>query len=79
MSRLVIDWTFATTDAARIDCYIEVGNEPSLRMVERVGFHREGLLRAWDMAPDGRLIDCVVWSVVRTDDRWEPLYRLEAS
>jgi hypothetical protein len=27
------------------------------------------------MTPDGRLIDCVVWSVVRTDDRWEPIYR----
>ena len=35
--RLVIDWTFATTEVVRIDCYIEVGNEPSMRMVERVG------------------------------------------
>ena len=33
----------------------------------------EGLLRAWDMAPDGRLIDCVVWSILRTDERWESL------
>jgi RimJ/RimL family protein N-acetyltransferase len=73
--RLVIDQTFATTRAARIDCYIEVGNEPSMRMVERVGFQREGLLRAWDVAPDGHLIDCVVWSILRTDERWEPVFR----
>jgi len=71
--RLVIDWTFATTAAQRVDCYIEVGNEPSMRMVERVGFHREGLLRAWDVGPDGPM-DCVVWSIVRTDARWDPVY-----
>lgn len=75
--RLVIDWTFATTDAQRIDCYIEVGNEPSMRMVERVGFRREGLLRAWEAGPDGP-IDCVVWSVLRSDERWEPLFRVDA-
>jgi RimJ/RimL family protein N-acetyltransferase len=66
--RHVIDWTFATTETVRIDCYIEVGNEPSMRMVERAGFRREGLLRAWETGPDGP-IDCVVWSVLRTDER----------
>jgi RimJ/RimL family protein N-acetyltransferase len=66
--RRLIDWSFATTDVVRIDCYIEVGNEPSMRMVERAGFHREGMLRAWEMGPDGP-IDCVVWSVLRSDDR----------
>jgi RimJ/RimL family protein N-acetyltransferase len=66
--RLVIDWTFATTDVVRVDCYIEVGNEPSMRMVERAGFQREGLLRAWETGPHGP-IDCVVWSVLRTDER----------
>jgi RimJ/RimL family protein N-acetyltransferase len=71
--RLVIDWTFATTDVTRIDCYLEVGNEASTRMVERVGFRREGLLRAWDVGPDG-LMDCVVWSILRTDERWAPLW-----
>lgn len=70
--RLVIEWSFATTDVTRIDCYIEVGNEPSMRMVERVGFRREGLLRAWDVGPHGPF-DCVVWSILRTDERWGPV------
>lgn len=74
--RLILDWSFATTAVVRIDCYIEVGNEPSLRMVERVGFRREGLLRAWDLGPHGPM-DCVVWSILRTDDRWEPVYPRE--
>jgi RimJ/RimL family protein N-acetyltransferase len=72
--RLVIDWTFAATEALRIDCFIEVGNEPSMRMVERVGFRREGLLRSWDIGPDGRPMDCVVWSVLRTDERWDAVW-----
>ena len=66
--REVIDWTFETTQVVRVDCYIEVGNEPSTRMVERAGFRREGVLRAWETGPDGP-IDCVVWSVLRTDAR----------
>jgi RimJ/RimL family protein N-acetyltransferase len=65
---MVIEWTFRTTEVVRVDCYIEVGNEPSMRMVERAGFRREGILRAWEMGPDGP-IDCVVWSVLRTDER----------
>ena len=74
--RLILDWTFATTEVVRIDCYIEVGNESSMRMVERVGFQREGLLRAWDVGPHGP-IDCVVWSVLRADKGWEPVYRAD--
>jgi RimJ/RimL family protein N-acetyltransferase len=66
--RSLIDWSFETTDVVRIDCYIETGNESSMRMVERVGFQREGLLRAWEVGPGGP-IDCVVWSVLRTDAR----------
>ena len=54
-----------------------VDNAPCLRMVERVGFHREGLLRSWELGRDGRPIDCVVWSVLRTDQRWDQLYMSE--
>lgn len=75
--RLVIDWTFSVTDVTRIDCFIEVGNEPCLRMVDRVGFHREGLLRGWELGRDGRPIDCVAWSILRSDPRWDQPYMSE--
>ncbi len=65
--RLVTDWTFATTAAIRLDCFIMVGNEASDRMVERAGFRREGVLRAWDLHHDGVPVDCVVWSRIRGD------------
>lgn len=65
--RLVTDWTFATTPAIRLDAFIMVGNEASDRMVERAGFRREGVLRAWDLHHDGVPVDCVVWSRIRGD------------
>jgi len=65
--RLLGDWTFATTAVIRIDCFIMVGNEPSERMVERAGFVREGVLRAWDLHHDGVPVDCVAYSRLRSD------------
>jgi RimJ/RimL family protein N-acetyltransferase len=65
--RLVADWTFATTAAIRLDTFIMVGNETSNRMVERAGFRREGVLRAWDQHHHGVPVDCVVYSRIRGD------------
>ena len=66
--RLVADWTLATTAAFRLDAYIMVGNDASMRMTERAGFRREGVARAWDLHHDGVPVDCVVYSRLRTDD-----------
>jgi RimJ/RimL family protein N-acetyltransferase len=65
--RRVADWTFETTAAIRLDAFIMVGNEPSHRMVERAGFQREGIARAWDLHHDGVPVDCVVYSRIRGD------------
>ena len=65
--RAVADWTFATTAAFRLDAYIMVGNDASMRMTERAGFQREGVARAWDLHHDGVPVDCVVYSRLRTD------------
>ena len=67
--RRVADWTFATTAAIRLDAFIMVGNEASFRMVERAGFRREGVLRAWDLHHDGVPVDCVVYARIRGDDQ----------
>ena len=59
--RLVAEWTFDTTAAIRLDTFIMVGNEASKRMVERAGFRREGVLRAWDLHHDGVPVDCAAF------------------
>lgn len=66
--RLVSDWTFATTQAIRLDAFIMVGNEASNRMVERAGFQREGVARAWDLHHGGVPVDCTVYSRIRGND-----------
>jgi RimJ/RimL family protein N-acetyltransferase len=65
--RLLGDWTFATTPVIRLHVFIMVGNEASERMVERAGYQREGVLRAWDVLDDGVPVDCVVYSRLRGD------------
>lgn len=66
--RLLAEWTFATTPAVRLDVFIMVGNEASERMVERAGYQREGVLRAWDLHHAGVPVDCVVYSRLRGED-----------
>ena len=66
--RAVAEWTFETTEAFRLDAYIMVGNDASMRMTERAGFQREGVARAWDLHHDGVPVDCVVYSRLRTDE-----------
>ncbi len=61
------EWTFATTSVIRLHVFIMVGNEVSERMVERAGYQREGVLRAWDVLDDGVPVDCVVYSCLRSD------------
>ncbi len=64
--RLVTDWTIETTEVIRLDAYIMVGNDASIRMAERAGFRQEGVVRAWDLH-HGVPVDCVVLSRLRTD------------
>ena len=41
----IINYGFATMNLHRIEALISPGNEPSLRLVNRLGFTKEGLLR----------------------------------
>jgi RimJ/RimL family protein N-acetyltransferase len=67
--RSLAEWTFAVTDAFRLDVFIMVGNDASDRMVERAGFRREGVLRGWDLHHGGVPVDCTVYSRLRTDEQ----------
>jgi RimJ/RimL family protein N-acetyltransferase len=52
--RLLSAWTFAHTDIGRLDLMTYVGNVASERVAERAGFTREGVLRGFYLAKDGR-------------------------
>lgn len=62
----VLRFGFEAMDLNRVEAFISPENEASLRMVERVGFKREGRLRQ-HYAHDGALDDSVVYGLLRED------------
>lgn len=67
--RAVVRYGFAERGLNRIWGGHFEGNEASARVQQKLGFHREGVLRQ-DLRKDGRWIDSVIWAITRSD--WEP-------
>jgi RimJ/RimL family protein N-acetyltransferase len=64
--RGVARWVFETTAMRRIELRADLGNTASLRVAEKAGFVREGVLRAAELGEDGPR-DIVVFGMLRTD------------
>ena len=68
---LAIGLAFDELDLERIEADIDPRNEPSIRLVERLGFQREGLLRSrWCIG--GEMQDAVLYGLLRSDPRTRP-------
>ena len=63
---LVLHLAFATLGLERVGAYSEIRHERSQRALEKVGFAREGVLRAWHRHADGPH-DVVVFGLLRGD------------
>ena len=68
--RPIIAWAFAALKFRRIHSEVWDGNESSLKMNERLGFKKDGVLRAFN---DGK--DIAVLSLIREDVKNLPEYR----
>jgi ribosomal-protein-alanine N-acetyltransferase len=64
--RLVSPWAFRSLGVARLGLLTEPSNQGSLRVAERSGFHREGLLRSYTEI-DGRRVDYACFSLLPSD------------
>jgi ribosomal-protein-alanine N-acetyltransferase len=60
---LLISWGFESLGLTRIQALIHPDNRPSLRLVERLGFGREGLLRSYRAGRASRE-DRVIYSLL---------------
>jgi ribosomal-protein-alanine N-acetyltransferase len=66
MVRIAIAFAFDSIGLSRLEADIDPRNEPSCRLVERVGFLREGLLRErWRVA--GEVTDSVFYGLLRRE------------
>lgn len=64
--RLVATWVFQHTDLNRLELVIAIKNTASLRVAEKAGAVREGILRSRLML-HGDAQDAEVFSIIRTD------------
>ncbi|WP_222870149.1 GNAT family N-acetyltransferase [Actinomadura decatromicini] len=64
--RLLVDYLFHHTLAHRIQAETDVDNIAEQRALERIGFTREGVVRACSFL-GGRYHDKVVYSILRTE------------
>ena len=62
IARLLSEHSFAV-GIARVAAYVNVGNRDSERVLERVGFTREGVVRSLPK-PDGRRVDKTLFSLL---------------
>ena len=64
--RLVSAWALGPLGLERVELRISSENEPSLRVAERLGFVREGVVRSLHLKDDVRS-DVVVYSLLRPE------------
>ncbi len=61
---LIVDWAFSNTPLVRLEVVVSVENAASLRVAEKAGAVREGILRS-RLLLHGRMHDAVMFSFVR--------------
>ncbi len=67
-TRLMVDYAFATLNLNRIQLHVCAENTPAIRIYEKAGFVKEGVLRQ-AMYRRGGYVDFWVMGILRTD--WE--------
>jgi putative hydrolase of the HAD superfamily len=65
--RAVVNELFANAEIHKVEAYVSVANDRSLRLFDRSGFRREGHLRDSYATRDGVLIDEILFGFTRLD------------
>ncbi len=68
--RLMLGFCFAEVKLHRVHAHVFPFNKPSIHLLEKVGFSREGLLRE-AFVKDGDYVDCYIYSIL--EDEWARL------
>lgn len=65
----VVEWAFSDPSIFRVWAVCDLENHASVRLLERSGFQREGILRNWSLHPNISAIprDCYCYARIRDD------------
>lgn len=66
--RLVVRFAFKELGLHRIAAYVFLDNEKSIKLLEKVGFRREGVLRDF-VKHHNKWRDCIIYSMLRREYR----------
>ncbi len=66
-AKLIVEWAMAQPRIYRVGAVCDLDNHPSAHVLEKIGMHREGILRRWLFHPnvDKKPRDCYVYSIVK--------------
>lgn len=64
--QLIMKFIFSQTDVNRIEAFVEIPNIASQKLLEKIGFTKEGILRSYERCR-GDLIDITIWGCLRSD------------
>lgn len=67
-ARTIIDWAVRERGIHRVEWLVSTGNGPSIRVAQRLGMTREGVLRE-NYPHRGKRQDTEIWSVLAPDWR----------
>lgn len=65
----IVKWAFAEPDVFRVWAVCDVDNEASAGLLERNGFHQEGILRKWSVHPNVSDVPRDCYCYAKTRDR----------
>lgn len=65
--RTVMNFIFSQTDINRIEAFVEIPNTSSQKLLNKLGFTKEGILRQYELCR-GELIDITIWGYLRNDN-----------
>ena len=65
----VTQWAFGQPDVCRVWAVCDMENDASARLLEKSGFHQEGILRKWSLHPNISDIprDCYCYAKIRSE------------
>jgi RimJ/RimL family protein N-acetyltransferase len=64
---LLTSWLFETGEAERVQASTDAGNAAMRAVLERLGFHLEGILRSYGMISDGTRTDGALYAVLKPE------------